>query len=108
MKRLLFVYACMVIVALFCTSCMRGPQGARGIPGKSGESFVSVPENGMDGSSCSTYPTETGAVIVCEDGTTSEIFNGSDGTSGVDGQTYCYKQAKKKLVRIECPGEEVE
>lgn len=39
---------------------------------------------GASGSSCSTQQTETGALIVCEDGTSAIINNG---TNGVDGRT---------------------
>lgn len=38
-------------------------------------------EQGPAGSSCSVSDTDTGAIIICENGTTATINNGKDGTS---------------------------
>lgn len=41
--------------------------------------------NGADGSSCSVMETASGARIVCDDGTTADISNGSNGMDGMTG-----------------------
>ncbi len=43
--------------------------------------------NGLNGSSCSATQLETGAAIICSDGTSAVITNGQDGTDGRDGRT---------------------
>lgn len=50
--------------------------GPRGVPGASGQ----------NGSSCTTYPVEGGAVISCTDGTETFVGNGTNGQDGQDGQ----------------------
>ena len=52
-----------------------GNDGSNGPPGSDGAP-------GEDGTSCSVEGTETGARIVCEDGTIEEIFDGQDETPG--------------------------
>jgi hypothetical protein len=57
------------ITALIMTACARGRSGSDGTNGA----------NGVDGSGCSVEQTETGAVIVCADGTSAVVTNGADG-----------------------------
>lgn len=52
-----------------------GPQGPQGVPGLDGA-------DGASGLSCTVNTLPTGAIINCEDGTTSTIVNGVDGNDG--------------------------
>lgn len=59
----------LLIIGLLLAACAR-----------SGRTYI-----GTAGSSCSVYPTETGAIIACTDGTTAVISNGTNGTNGENG-----------------------
>ena len=64
-----------LFISLFLVSCGRGPRGFQGYPGP----------RGNDGSSCLVTQSETSATIICSDGSTATVTNGSDGTNGLDG-----------------------
>lgn len=54
------------------SSCSEGPAGAQGEPGQ-------------DGYSCSVLATDEGARILCEDGTSADVRNGTRGLTGLTG-----------------------
>jgi hypothetical protein len=92
MKRILL---CLFLFTSAC--CLRGPQGVQGNRGASG--LVGAP--GIDGSSCSVESVSNGAVITCEDGTSTVILNGADGQDGSDAQPTAYSIVE---VIKPCPG----
>lgn len=86
MKTLLLIAMLTVGCGTLEYSDTRTERGPKGNPGEAGE-------NGMDGqngesiqgdkgTSCTTVDTEEGAVITCEDGTSSVVSNGNEGAPG--------------------------
>lgn len=68
-----FITAIALLLAVGCGS--KGPQGDQGVAGT----------NGQDGTSCHVEDGMYGAVIICEDGSSQDIFDGKDGVDGKDG-----------------------
>lgn len=72
-----------IALGLVVTGCSvkQGPAGPRGLAGKNGQGL-----SGKHGSSCTVEQTANGAVILCEDGTSAVIVNGTDGAQGEQGE----------------------
>lgn len=67
-----------------------GPQGPAGEPGTTGPQGEPG-DPGQDAEPCTVYETETGALIICPDGSEAELFHGEPGADAD-----CKKPKEKK------------
>lgn len=77
-----------------------GLPGSAGVPGSSGTDGVA----GAPGGTCTVLQTDSGALISCEDGSSSVILNGQPGTPGMSGEagTSCSVQQTETGAVISC------
>lgn len=73
-----------ILALLLITACTKedGVKGTNGETGKDGKSI-----SGPKGDSCTVSPLPQGALITCQDGTSSIIYNGMIGSIGLDGKS---------------------
>lgn len=66
---ILISWFAILFVVLFLLAGCQGPSGTIGATGP----------NGPPGTGCTVQDTESGALIICDDGTSVELVDGSDG-----------------------------
>lgn len=81
-------------------SCVDGshvnlPPGQVGPAGPSGNNGTNG-NDGQDAAPCTVVDTESGAVILCPDGSSVEVFDGEDGEDGSSVVIVCHQHKKKR------------